>query len=71
MKESHENIKLLLEKIQYEIYNLNICGNVRITALLLGLQLGYTKFCCSLCEWGSRGRKYHYIQKQWFKMESL
>jgi len=71
MKESHENMKLLLEKIQYEKYNSNICGNVRVTVLLLGLQLGYTKFCCSLCERDSRDRKYHYIQKQWLKRESL
>jgi len=45
MKESYENMELLLEKIQYEKYNWNICGNLKVTALLLGLQLGYAKFC--------------------------
>jgi len=50
MKGSYENMKLLLEKIQYEKYNWNICGDLKVIALLLGLQLGYTKFCCFLCE---------------------
>ena len=40
-------------------------------ALLLGLQLGYTKFCCFLCEWDSRDKKYRYIKKEWPKLESL
>jgi hypothetical protein len=41
--ESYENMKLLLEKIHYEKYNWNIYGDLRVTALLLGLQLGFTK----------------------------
>ena len=32
------------------------------TVLLLGLQLGYTKFRCFLCEWDSNDRKYHYLK---------
>ena len=43
-------MKLVLEKTQYEKYNWNFCGDLKVTALLLGLQLGYTKFCCFLCE---------------------
>jgi hypothetical protein len=71
MKEPYENMKLLLEKIQYEKYNWNICGDLKATALMLGLQRSYTKLCCFLCEWDSRDRKYHYIQKQLPKQESL
>ena len=71
MKESYENMKLLLEKIQYGKYNWNICGNLKVIALLLGLQLGYTMFCCFLCEWDSWDRKHRYIQKQWPKRASL
>jgi len=37
----------------------------------MGLQLGYTKFCCFLCEWEIRDKKYHYIKKEWPKRESL
>ena len=32
-------------------------------ALLRGLQLGYTKYCCFLCLWDSRARNKHYIEK--------
>ena len=67
MKESYENIKLFLEKIQNEKYNWNICRDLKV----IGLQFGYTKFCCFLCEWNSRDRKHHYIQKQWSKENCL
>jgi hypothetical protein len=71
MKESYVDMKLLLEKIQYEKYNWNICGDLKVIALLLGLQLGYTKFGCFLCEWDSRDRKHHYVQKQWLNENRL
>jgi len=60
-------MKLLLEKIQYEKYNWNVCGALKVTILLLG----YTKFCCFLSEWDGRDRNHHYIQKQWSKRESF
>jgi hypothetical protein len=47
-------MKLLLEKTHYRKHNWNICGYLKVIALLLGLQLSYTKFCCILCEWASR-----------------
>jgi hypothetical protein len=43
-------MKLLLEKIQYEKYYSNICGDLKFAALLLGLQLGYIRICYGLCE---------------------
>jgi hypothetical protein len=61
MKESYENMKLLLEKIQYAKYNWNICGDLRVITVLLSLQLGYTKFCYFPYEWDRRDRKHHYI----------
>ena len=35
--------------------------------ILLGMQGGYTKYCCFLCEWDSRARDKHYRQKVWTK----
>jgi hypothetical protein len=67
MKESYGIMKLLLEKIHYGKYNWNVCGDLKITDLLLG----YTKFCCFLSEWDGRDRKHHYNQKQWPKQESF
>ena len=49
LKETYDNIKLVLVKIKYEEHQ-QICGDLEVVALILGLQLGYTKFCCFLCE---------------------
>ena len=54
MKETYESMKLLLQKIKYEEHKWNICCDLKVVALLPGMQLGYTKFCCFLCEWDNR-----------------
>lgn len=71
MKESYENMQLLLEKIHYEKYKWKICGDLKVIAILLGLQLGYTKYCCFICEWDSRDKKNHYLKKDWPKRKAL
>ena len=40
-----------------------LCGDLKVVALLLGMQLGYTKYCCFLCEWDNRDKKNHYVNK--------
>ncbi|UYV82854.1 hypothetical protein LAZ67_22001095 [Cordylochernes scorpioides] len=65
MKETYENMKLFLKKKEYERYGWKICSDLNVIALLRGLQLGYTIFCCFLCEWDSRDRERHYIKKSW------
>ena len=70
MKETYENLKIMLEKIQYDKYCWTIRCDLKVIALLMGLQVGYTKFCCFLCEWDSRDKKNHYIKKEWSKRES-
>lgn len=71
MKETHESMKILLEKIEYNKYSWKICGDLKVVALLLGMQLGFTKFSCFLCEWNSRDRQNHYKKKDWPKRESF
>ena len=71
MKETYENLKIILEKMQYDKYCWTIWCDLKVIALLMGLQLGYTKFCCFLCEWDSRDKKNHYIKKEWPKRVSL
>lgn len=71
MKETYENMKIILDKIMYEKFNWNICGDLKVIAMLLGLQTGYTKFCCFLCEWDSRDRKSHFKKKIWPSRKSL
>jgi len=54
MKESYESIKLLLGKIKYDEFKWKLCGDLKVVALLLGMQLGYTKYCFS-CVSGTAG----------------
>jgi len=71
MKESYESIKLLLGKITYDEFKWKWCGDLKVVALLLGMQLEYTKYCCFLCQWDSRDKKNHYVNKPWPKLTSL
>jgi len=60
-----------LGKIKYEEFKWKLCGDVKVVALLIGMQLGYTKYCCLLCEWDSRDKKNHNVNKLWAKRTSL
>lgn len=44
----------LLRCINYNQHQWQLCGDLMVVALLLGLQTGYTKYCCFLCERDSR-----------------
>jgi hypothetical protein len=63
MKKLNDNMKFLLTVLQYEKYLWYVFGDLKVIALLIGLQTGYTKFCCFLCEWDSRDRKKSFCQK--------
>lgn len=65
MKETYDNMTRLLDKINYKTYKWCISADLKVVAILLGLQLGFTKYCCFLCEWDSRARNLHYTVKQW------
>jgi len=70
MKESYESMKLLLGKIKCDEFKWKLCGDLKGVALLLGMQLWYTKYCCFLCEWDNRDKN-HYVNKLWPKRTSL
>jgi len=63
VKKSYESTKLLLGKIMYDEFKWKLCGDLKVVALLLGMQLGYTKYCCFLCELESRDKKNHCVNK--------
>jgi hypothetical protein len=71
MKESCESMKLLLGKIKNDEFKWKLCGNLKVVALLIGMQLGYTNYRCFLCEWDVRDKKNHYVNKLWSKLTSL
>jgi len=57
MKESYESMKLLLGKIKYDVFKWKLFVDLKVVALLLGMQLEYTKYYCFLCEWDSPNKK--------------
>lgn len=65
MKETHESVELILKLINYSNHNWDICGDLKVVALLLSLQLGYTEHMSFLCLWNSCDDNNHYKVKQW------
>jgi len=60
-----------MEAINYDKLNWQICGDIKVTALLLGLQQEFTNYCCFICEWDSRALSLHYSRKGWPAGKSL
>ena len=65
LKETYDNMKMLLEAICYNDYQWNICGDLKVIGMLMGIQPGFTKFYCFLCLWDSRNTDQHYIKSDW------
>ena len=68
--ESHENM-ILMEGFNYDKFKWQICGDLKVIALLLGLQQGFTKYCCFICERNSRVRSLQYSRTDWPARKSL
>lgn len=71
MQEKYDNMRVLLQKLQYEKHLWQICGDLKIITMLLGQQSGFTKYPCYLCLWDSRDRSQHYRKKEWPARSSL
>ncbi|KAL4125789.1 hypothetical protein QTP88_010029 [Uroleucon formosanum] len=65
LKESYDNMKILLDAIKYNTYKWQICGDLKVIGMLMGMQGGFTKYCCFLCMWDSRVIADHYIKQNW------
>ncbi|GBN25596.1 hypothetical protein AVEN_153975-1 [Araneus ventricosus] len=65
MKETYEHLQQLLHRIKYMQYEWSVCADLKVVVLLMGLQQGFTKFCCFLCEWNSHATDLHSIRKDW------
>ncbi|XP_046600523.1 uncharacterized protein LOC124295250 [Neodiprion lecontei] len=71
LKETYENLQIVLGKMKYSEHNWKICGDLKIATLFLGQQSGFTKYPCYLCLFDSRDRKNHYVKKDWPSRSSL
>jgi len=49
-KKSYENMKFLMDATDYDKFKWQICGDLKVIALLLGLQQEFTKYCCYIYE---------------------
>jgi len=58
-------MKILLEAFQNNVDQRNVCGSLKVTGTLIGVQGGFTKFCCFLCLYESRSTAKHYIKPGW------
>jgi len=59
MQKIFDSLKLLLGKVKYDEFKWKLRAGLKVVALLLGMHLGYTKYCGFLCEWDSRDEKNH------------
>jgi hypothetical protein len=71
LKESYENLELVLTKTGYTAHDWNICRDLEVLCMLLGQQAGYTKYSCLMCEWDSRARCQHWEKNHWTPRISL
>ncbi|XP_045133075.1 uncharacterized protein LOC123517160 [Portunus trituberculatus] len=71
MKEEYDNVKKLFEKVNYNEFKWDICGDFKMLAFLLGLQGGFTKYSCFLCLWDTRVDHEHYQKVEWPPRDDL
>lgn len=64
-KESRESIEAILSAIKYDQFEWKVSCDLKVLSILMGLQAGYTKHMCFLCEWDSRADAEHYVKKDW------
>ena len=61
VKETYDNLRQLLNITGYKNkYSWHFSGDLKVVALLMGLQQGYTKYMFLLCERDSLTRELHY-----------
>ena len=64
-KETYTTMNNILVEVDYKKYQWEVCGDFQVIAVLLGLQAGYTKYSCFLCEWDTCARGTHCSRKHW------
>ena len=58
LKEHYGNLSNIMDSIHYECHQWYICADLKVFVVvpLIGLQTGYTKYCCFLWLWDLRAR---------------
>lgn len=69
LKETHNSMKLIFSKVKYNEHKWDVSGDLKVVALIMGLQLGRTKNSCFICTWVSTAKINHY-EATWEKRSS-
>lgn len=64
-KETYEKMKEILKLVKYDKHQWRICCDLKVVAMLCGLQGGYTKYMCFMCNWDSRFKGDQYCFHGW------
>ena len=62
--ESHNNIKILFNKIRYSDYQWSVSRDLKVIGIFDGSAMGIHR-SCFLCLWESRDTAQHYETKEW------
>jgi len=65
MKESYLSIKCILDVLKYGDHKWRVCCDLKVVGFLTGMQSGYVKHGCFLCNWDSRWSGNQYSRKDW------
>ena len=61
LKELYDNLKIILETINYDKHLWKISADLKVIGMLRGMLGGFTKYYCFLCLCDSRATDEHYI----------
>lgn len=64
-KETYSSLKKILQLVKYDDHKWKICADLKVVALLRGMQLGYTKNMCFMCLWDTRFTGDQYNEHSW------
>lgn len=60
LKENYDSMEIILNRVNYNEYQWDVIGDLKVTALIMGLQLGNVKNPCFLCVWLPHAKLNHY-----------
>ncbi|XP_022919297.2 uncharacterized protein [Onthophagus taurus] len=69
-KETYDTLKRILQNVDYDKHQWRICCDLKVVAILRGLQTGYIKYMCFICDWDSRYKGDQYTNHTWQSRES-
>lgn len=70
-KENYDSLKKIMDLVKYQDHRWKICADLKVVAILRGMQTGYTKNMCFMCLWDTRFSGDQYTKKDWILREGF